>query len=48
MIGVYITKPRPGENGLTAINRGFYISAVVLAVLCAIAAFAYLPSKFAD
>ena len=34
VIGVYITKARPGENGLTAINRSFYISAVISAVLC--------------
>jgi K(+)-stimulated pyrophosphate-energized sodium pump len=45
-LGIYVTRPRPGENGLVAINRGFYISAVVSAVLCGIAAFAYLPSKF--
>ena len=48
ILGVYITKPRPGESGLVAINRGFYISAVVAAVLCAIAAFAYLPSTMAE
>ena len=48
ILGVYITKPRPGEGGLVAINRGFYISAVVAAVLCAIAAFAYLPSTMAE
>ena len=47
VIGVYITKARPGENGLSAINRSFYISAVISAVLCTIAAFAYLPSTFA-
>src|SRR5882757_1123731 len=45
--GVYITNARPGENGLSAINRSFYISAVISAVLCTIAAFAYLPSTFA-
>src|SRR3954470_16485933 len=45
-VGVYITRPRPGENGLTAINRGFYISAVISAVLCSIAAWIYLPSSF--
>ena len=33
LLGVYITKARPGENGLSAINRGFYIAAVVSAVL---------------
>ena len=30
---------------MTAINRGFFISAVVSAVLVAIAAFIYLPSS---
>ena len=35
LLGVFITKARPGENALSAINRGFYISAVVSAVLSA-------------
>jgi K(+)-stimulated pyrophosphate-energized sodium pump len=48
ILGVYITKPRPGESGLKAINRGFYISAAVSAVLSTIASFAYLPSSFAQ
>ena len=48
ILGVYITKPRVGENGLKAINRGFYISAAVSAVLAAVAAFVYLPAKFSD
>jgi len=48
ILGVYITKPRPGENGLVAINRGFYISAAVSAVLSTTAAFLYLPSSFAE
>ncbi len=48
VLGVFIVKPRPGESGLTAINRGFYISAAVSAVLCGVAAFLYLPSSFAD
>jgi K(+)-stimulated pyrophosphate-energized sodium pump len=47
-IGVFITRARAGQSGLAAINRGFYISAVISAVLCAIAAFAYLPSSFRD
>ncbi len=46
IIGVYITRPRAGENGLTTINRSFYLSALISAVLCVIAAFAYLPSSF--
>ncbi len=48
VLGVYLCKPRAGENGLTTINRAFYISAAVGAVGSAIACFAYLPSSFAD
>ncbi|MET9231481.1 sodium-translocating pyrophosphatase [Lentzea sp. NPDC003310] len=48
IIGVYTTRAKVGESGLTAINRSFYISAVISAVLCTIAAFTYLPSSFAD
>ncbi len=47
ILGVYITKPRPGENGLTTINRAFYISAAVGAVASVLAAFLYLPGSFA-
>ncbi len=47
VLGVYITRPRANEGGLRTINRSFYISAAVSAVLCVIAAFAYLPSSFA-
>src|SRR6476660_53327 len=47
ILGVYITRPRPGENGLTTINRSFYISAAVSAVVSTIAAFVYLPGSFA-
>ena len=48
ILGVYVTRARPGENGLTTINRAFYISAGVSAVLCTIAALAYLPGSFSD
>jgi len=48
VLGVFVTKPRDGESGLTAINRGFYISAAVAAVASAVAAFVYLPSSFAE
>jgi len=47
IIGVFLTRPRAGENGLKTINRSFYLSAAISAVLVAIAAFAYLPSSFA-
>ena len=30
--GVYLTKPKAGENGLTTINRSFYLSAGIAAV----------------
>src|SRR5690606_41433516 len=40
------TKARAGESALTTINRSFYISAAISAVLSAIAAFVFLPSSF--
>ena len=48
VLGVFITRVRGAESGLTAINRGFYISALVGVVLSAIAAFVYLPSSFTE
>jgi K(+)-stimulated pyrophosphate-energized sodium pump len=48
VLGIYVTKPRAGESGLTAINRGFYISAVVSAVLSGIAAYIYLPGSWSE
>ncbi|NMR19786.1 sodium-translocating pyrophosphatase [Cellulomonas fimi] len=48
VLGVLITRVRGNESGLAAINRGFYISAIVAAVLSAIAAFTYLPATFAE
>ncbi|MET7752517.1 sodium-translocating pyrophosphatase [Micromonospora sp. NPDC005367] len=49
IVGVFITRLRTSDrNGLTAINRAFYLSAVISAVLVAIAAYAYLPATFAE
>src|SRR4051812_14650697 len=48
VLGVYLCKPRTGENGLTTINRAFYISAGVSAVACTILSFAFLPATFGD
>ncbi len=48
VLGIYLTRPRPGENGLVTINRSFYASAIVSAVLCAIAAYSFLPDTFAE
>ncbi len=46
VLGVYLCKPREGENGLTTINRAFYISAAVSAVACVVLSFVYLPTSF--
>src|SRR5436190_11969685 len=46
VLGIYLCKPRAGENGLTTINRAFYISAAVSAVACVILSFVYLPTSF--
>ncbi|MBK8731280.1 MAG: sodium-translocating pyrophosphatase [Tetrasphaera sp.] len=48
LLGVFITKAKPGENALSAINRGFYITAAISAVLSAIAAWTYLPATYAE
>ncbi|HSK61733.1 MAG TPA: sodium-translocating pyrophosphatase [Actinomycetospora sp.] len=48
IVGVFITRTREGENALRAINRSFYVSAVISIVLCTVAAFTYLPSSFAE
>src|SRR4029078_6862551 len=48
MLGSLTTKLRASDrNGLVPINRGFFISAATSLVLVAIAAFTFLPSKFA-
>jgi K(+)-stimulated pyrophosphate-energized sodium pump len=46
--GVYLCKPRPGENGLVTINRAFYISAAIAAVACIALSFIYLPGEFGE
>ncbi|MFT9786166.1 sodium-translocating pyrophosphatase [Streptomyces rhizosphaericola] len=49
MIGIFAVAPRRADrSGMTAINRGFFISAVVSLVLVAVAAFAYLPSSYTE
>ncbi|MET7948804.1 sodium-translocating pyrophosphatase [Micromonospora sp. NPDC005324] len=49
IVGVFITRLRATDrNALTAINRAFYLSAVLSAVLVAIAAYAYLPATFGE
>ena len=47
VVGIFATNPRSSDhNALTAINRGFFVSAGVSAVGAAIVCFTYLPSKF--
>jgi K(+)-stimulated pyrophosphate-energized sodium pump len=47
VIGIFSVAPRQRDrSGMSAINRGFFISAVVSLVLVVIAAFVYLPSSF--
>ncbi|KUJ67515.1 potassium transporter [Streptomyces albus subsp. albus] len=49
MIGVFAVAPRRADrSGMTAINRGFFISAMISLVLVAGAVFAYLPSSYAE
>ncbi|HEY2673910.1 MAG TPA: sodium-translocating pyrophosphatase [Rugosimonospora sp.] len=49
IVGVFITRLRTSDrSGLTAINRAFYISAGISAVLSAVAAWLYLPKTWPD
>jgi K(+)-stimulated pyrophosphate-energized sodium pump len=48
IVGVFITRLRASDrSGLVAINRAFYIAAVLSAILVAIMSFVFLPSSFA-
>src|SRR5215470_7699937 len=47
VIGIFVVAPRRGDrSGMTAINRGFFVSAVISLILVVGAAFIYLPDKF--
>src|SRR5262249_40881240 len=49
VIGIFAVSPRRGDrSGITAINRGFFVSAVISAIGVAIACFTFLPSKFSE
>ncbi|MFD4554185.1 sodium-translocating pyrophosphatase [Streptomyces sp. NPDC058469] len=48
MIGIFAVAPRRTDrSGMSAINRGFFISAAISLVLVAVAVFVYLPSSYA-
>ncbi|MBZ5736356.1 sodium-translocating pyrophosphatase [Nocardioides sp. TRM66260-LWL] len=46
--GVYLTRPRAGENGLTTINRSFYLSAGIAALASVVLCLVYLPGSFSE
>ncbi|MGY6024685.1 sodium-translocating pyrophosphatase [Streptomyces spinosirectus] len=47
VIGIMAVTPRRRDrSALTAINRGFFVSALVSAALVVVVAFAYLPGRF--
>ncbi len=49
MIGIFAVAPRRTDrSGMSAINRGFFVSAVISLALVAAAVFMYLPSSYAD
>ena len=47
VIGIFLTRLRPSDkNAMTAINRSFFLSAIISAVLTTLATFTYLPDSF--
>ena len=49
ILGIFTVAPRKGDrSGMTAINRGFFISAIISAILVVVAAFVLLPSRIID
>ena len=49
MVGIFAVAPRRNDrSGMTAINRGFFISAVISLALVAVATYVYLPSTYAE
>ncbi|NYD22215.1 sodium-translocating pyrophosphatase [Kineococcus aurantiacus] len=47
-LGVVLVRAKPGVSGLTSIQNGFYLSAVVALAGTAVACYAYLPGSFAE
>jgi len=49
VIGIFLTEPRASDrSGLQTINRGFFSSAIISAVLVVLAAFIFLPGRISD
>ncbi|MEI8081216.1 MAG: sodium-translocating pyrophosphatase, partial [Actinomycetes bacterium] len=49
VIGIFLVAPRPGDrSGMTAINRGFFISALISAILVMMAVFWLVPARITE
>jgi K(+)-stimulated pyrophosphate-energized sodium pump len=49
VIGIFAVSPRPSDrSGMSAINRGFFISAVISAILVVVAVLVWVPSSWSD
>jgi K(+)-stimulated pyrophosphate-energized sodium pump len=49
VIGIFVVAPRKSDrSGMSAINRGFFVSAIISLLLVIGAAFLYLPAKFSE
>jgi len=49
VIGIFTVSPRPTDrSGMSSINRGFFISAVISAILVIAAVFVWVPSSWSD
>jgi len=49
VVGIFAVSPRANDrSGMSAINRGFFISAAISAVLVSIASFVFLPDTMAQ
>jgi K(+)-stimulated pyrophosphate-energized sodium pump len=49
VIGIFTVSPRATDrSGMSSINRGFFISAVISAILVVVATFVWVPSNWSD
>jgi K(+)-stimulated pyrophosphate-energized sodium pump len=49
VIGIFVVSPRPTDrSGMSSINRGFFVSAVISAILVVVATFVWVPASWSD
>jgi len=49
VVGIFAVTPRAGDrSGMSAINRGFFLSAIISAALVALAAYQFLPATLGE